>query len=785
MELLKELNSDTIVVCSNENKNKILEALYKKRKILDFKIMNLNEFIKKLIFDYDTKAIYHIMEKYNITYENALVYLNNIYFIHELDYENQKLKKLVTIKEYLLNNNLLIIDNLFQDMIKNKKIIFYEIDSNKYIKYITSNLKTLFIKKQYNKYPDKIIYGFETITEEINYVANEISKLIDNGINISNIKIINLFSEYKFPLQNIFNQCGLFIDVHNNSLFSTIIGNFFINNLESDINITISKLKNSFDLLNEETTENINRIINICNKYTWCDDFLKIKECLICELKKTKSYYRKYDNCIEVVDINSVDLSSDDYFFLLGFNQENIPKIYKDDDYIDDSIADEVNKETSKEKNMHERNNIINILLSIKNLTITYKNRTDFGSYYISNLNDYLNFKIENKNDTCLCNYSLLNLKIDYSKKLDTFIKYGIKAPDLDLLYSNIKNINYRTYDNKFKGINNKDLIEYLNNKLLLSYSSIDNFYKCQFSYYVNNILKLNPFKENFSAYIGSLIHYILSIAFKPNFDYDCEFTKYISENKFDMQPKDKFFLSKIKKELQFIIRTIQKQKKLTKFKDELYEQKIYIDKKNDIHITLMGIIDKIMYIEEEGKTYLSIVDYKTGSISTDLKYINYGLQLQLPIYAYLILNGRVFDNPIISGLYYQKLISPEIKATTEDDYLSKKEDNLKLMGFSTNDETILGKFDITYENSELIKSMKITSKGFSSYSKIYSKNELNDIINIADEKINNAIENICNGNFKINPKRIKFDNVACKYCKFKGICFVTENDVELIEEGE
>ena len=27
----------------------------------------------------------------------------------------------------------------------------------------------------------------------------------------------------------------------------------------------------------------------------------------------------------------------------------------------------------------------------------------------------------------------------------------------------------------------------------------------------MNNILKLNPFEEKFSAYIGSLIHYILS----------------------------------------------------------------------------------------------------------------------------------------------------------------------------------------------------------------------------------------------------------------------------------
>ena len=301
----------------------------------------------------------------------------------------------------------------------------------------------------------------------------------------------------------------------------------------------------------------------------------------------------------------------------------------------------------------------------------------------------------------------------------------------------------------------------------------------------MNNILKLNPFEEKFSAYIGSLIHYILSVAFKSDFNYEYEFNKFISENNFDLTPKDNFFLEKIKKELENIIDTIIKQKNLTNFNNELYEQKIYIEKKYDINITFMGIIDKIMYMKKDGFTYLSIVDYKTGTINTDLKYINYGLQLQLPIYAYLILKSNLFENPIISGLYYQKLISPEIKATTLEDYKLQKYNNLKLIGLSTSDEEILEQFDSSYENSEFIKGMKLTSKGFSSYSKIYSKNELCDMLKIVEEKLDSAIKNICDGNFKINPKKIKFENVSCKFCKFKDLCYMTENDVETIEEGE
>ena len=53
------------------------------------------------------------------------------------------------------------------------------------------------------------------------------------------------------------------------------------------------------------------------------------------------------------------------------------------------------------------------------------------------------------------------------------------------------------------------------------------------------------------------------------------------------------------------------------------------------------------------------------------------------------------------------------------------------------------------------------------------------------ETKINEAIEGICNANFKINPKIIKGKNVSCSYCKYKDICYHEYKDNVIISGGE
>ena len=68
--------------------------------------------------------------------------------------------------------------------------------------------------------------------EEIEYVAFKISELINNGVDINNIKLTNISSDYINPLTKIFNFYNLKINKFNNiPIISIIIGKTFYENL--------------------------------------------------------------------------------------------------------------------------------------------------------------------------------------------------------------------------------------------------------------------------------------------------------------------------------------------------------------------------------------------------------------------------------------------------------------------------------------------------------------------------------------------------------------------------
>ena len=480
-------------------------------------------------------------------------------------------------------------------------------------------------------------------------------------------------------------------------------------------------------------------------------------------------------NSIDVINLKNNIIKDNEYIFVLGFNQGIMPNIYKDEDYITDNIKNEVLIETTKDKNIILRENTLNNLFNIKNLLISYVD-DESNNLYISNLYDYLNCLIE-KESISNYNYSNKNNKIKLTSMLDDLNKYGIINEDLGLLYNNY-DVNYKSFDNRYTKINKDNLYQFINNKLLLSYSSLDNYNKCSFRYYLSNILNISLYEDEFMANIGSIFHDVLSHISDDDFDIDICYNQSIQKIGREFNNKEKFFLDKLKNELVFIIKTIKKQLSYSNLDKHLYEEKIYTNISGNITVNFMGIVDKILYKEYPDKVIVAIIDYKTGNPNINLNNIVYGLDMQLPIYLYLVKNSNKLKNVKIAGFYLQKILNNEINKDNKHSYLKLKEDNLKLAGYSNSDTNILREFDDSYEDSQVVKSLKVTSKGFANYSKVLDDDKIEEINKIIDNKIKENANDILECKFDINPKRQKNELIGCKYCKFMDICFRKEEDI-------
>ena len=171
----------------------------------------------------------------------------------------------------------------------------------------------------------------------------------------------------------------------------------------------------------------------------------------------------------------------------------------------------------------------------------------------------------------------------------------------------------------------------------------MNNFFLCPFKFYIENILKINKRENTFPILIGNLFHHILQNLYNDDFNLDTLFTNYLKD--IDLTPKEIFFVKKLKDIIKQDIEVIKMQDNNTEFKTKQTEKRITLQKTNNIKFT--GIVDKISELDN----YIIITDYKTGTPNTTLDNIEDGLNMQLPVYIYLIKNGLDKEKQIV-GFY-------------------------------------------------------------------------------------------------------------------------------------
>ncbi|MDD3305326.1 MAG: PD-(D/E)XK nuclease family protein [Bacilli bacterium] len=787
MDIMNLIDDKTILIMPNEIKIKVLKN---NKKLISIKTLTKNELTKKIFFDYDEKTLFYMINKYNLKVDVAVMYLKNMYYIEDEEYDSNKLNELVKMKKDLENHNLIIKNKFLIESLKDSNVIVYGydyIDSffKKMLDIISKYATVKIIDNKELKSNDIKIYEFNNLEEEVNFIANSICKLIQDGININNIKLGNITEEYFIPIKKIFSFYNIPINLDDNyNLYGTKIAQVFIEEFKitNSLDESLNKLTKIYNMNDSNNALIYNMVVNICNKYIWYNkDIDNIIKLIINDFKNTKINNPKVTNAVEVIDLKNNIIEDNNYVFLMNFNQGSMPIIHKNEDYITDDLASALGLETTSEKNEREIEVCLNIVKRLSNVIITYKLKTKDQEYYPSSLINYLNVSvIKNFKPNVNISYSSIQDEIALSKKLDKLVKYDELESDIAVLYYNYPNILYKTYNNSFRGLNNSNLLEYLKPKLRLSYSAIDDYFKCAFKYYINYVMKLRDREEKFHLTIGNLFHYVLSQAFTDNFDFGASWNEALKGK--ELSAKESFFLTKLRTELKFVIDVINSQNKLSMLDKALYEERIYINLPHKIDVTFSGVIDKIMY-KEEDNTLISLVDYKTGNTDINLDSVIHGLNMQLPVYLYLVKNSHKFNNPKFIGFYLQEILHNEIYKDSKKDYETIKSDALRLKGYTIDQEELISKFDSSYLDSRVIKSMKVGNNGFYQYSKVLNTNQIDNLIELVSHKIDEGVTNILDGKFDINPKSLNGKNLACEFCELRDMCYMKDNDITILKE--
>lgn len=760
------LQDDLIIITTSNYKKKLIEE---NKLQYNLKVYTKGEFIKEYYHDYKKDILLHMKNKYNIIPEIAKIMLDNLYKIENKKYETQKLNNLVKIKNELTKDGYIIINNNFKTFIKDKKIICYNIEFDNYESY-------------YDEYPKKekiIVNKYQTIEEEVVGTAIKIKELIDNNIDINKIKINTLDGSYTGIIDRIFSFYNIPYQFNNNiKLYYLDDVKKFINEIDLDTNILDINLEN----INEKIA---NKIISIINKYTNYEKVSEIKDILIYEFKNTNIEIEKYENVIEEINYKNYIPKDDEYIFMLGFNQDIIPKIHKNDLYLNDNELKSINEETSLARNIIENKNLTKFIHTTKNLIISYKLESPSQNFGYSNfLTNFDNIEeISNKYDY---KNEKLN-KLYLADRLDNYILYNDVKDDLIDLYSNYENMLYNNYDNNYEKIDYSIIKKQLNNKINLSYSNINTFFQCQFRFMLTNIYKLDPFKSSISTIIGKLFHKVLELVYKYNItDYDETITKVFAEYFPEKTKKEEFYLKKYRKAILELIEILNENLEKTQFENTYFEQYFEIERENDLKITIKGFVDKIMTLNDGENTYVIVIDYKTGGMHNDIKKVVYGLDMQLLMYLYLIKNTDLIKNPKFSGMYLQQVMTEVLNKDYKKTMKQQKRENTKLIGYTIDDVNIIEKIDKKYYDDSFIHGMKLKKDNtFASSAKILSEDEIDKFIDIVSDNINKVIMSLNNSDFVINPKKMGKDNLGCKYCKFHDICYMNNSNIIELESGE
>ena len=512
---------------------------------------------------------------------------------------------------------------------------------------------------------------------------------------------------------------------------------------------------------------------------------------------------------VKLGDLENIMLNNPKVVFVLGANANVFPNLSAD------GFLNIAERKVLREKNLkindYAENFAINehflaynaFLSPCNKLYITHA-KTDLGgnamlvSPFLNELQNIFEKleEIEVLYDICTATkQSLLDFVGAESEENFRLVREYIKTNEphvyAQLQYHNLmpKNLEKATVNEIFK-----------ENLLKTSASKIEKFYACQFAYFLQNTLRLKVprIAEIDAMQRGTILHYaiekmvkIYSVVELVNMGEEkigeinfliCDYLKTFAND--ETIENLHYNILEMATTAFYVVKNVAEELSLSDFKVHSSERKIL---KKDDKISLSGYVDRVDILEQDGKEFVRIVDYKTGTKKFDLNEVLYGQNLQMLIYLFKICEelgdvvpGGVLHMPVSHSAQKVELFGVGQEKTAED-----YRKILKMNGVLLEDEAIV-------ENAARTeKYLPISIKkggGLKKGSATLKAHEFNILKDYVEYKISKMTKELKGGKIEINPLKSD-DKIACRYCDFKEICREkcdkNQNEIEKITDFE
>ncbi len=207
--------------------------------------------------------------------------------------------------------------------------------------------------------------------------------------------------------------------------------------------------------------------------------------------------------------------------------------------------------------------------------------------------------------------------------------------------------------------------------------------------------------------------------------------------------------------------------------------------------ISVRGYIDRVDAYRRDGKTYLRVVDYKTGKKEFSLSDVLEGLNLQMLIYLFSLQeNGKERYGDIVpAGVLYLQAKHPVIqdaRGLSEEEMEKKRLAAMPTSGLLLDDPITLQAMEEELQGIFIPAGLdkKSSSGALKSSSSLASLQQFGQIKRRIQKLLTEMVQQLHNGEIEALPK-IKYNaSVAemakaspCRYCSFRDICGREDSD--------